>query len=300
MTGPHLDLIFEPGDVKGRPTGQLRVIHAIAICLGVVIGAGIFRTSPNVAAAVRSDQTLYALWALGGLVSLVGALCFAELAGAFPDAGGDYHFLRLAFGQRLGFLFAWSRFAVIHTGSMALLGFVFGDYLNELVHLGSLGAPGFAAVTILALVLVNLRGVKIGVGTQVALVSTVLFGLLCVVASAFWFAAKGRPSLTPLTASAELADPSDVGKAMVFIFLAYGGWSDAATLSAEMRDRRRGILVALTIGMSGVAALYVVTNWAYLRVLGLPGLAASHAPAADLMQAVFGTAGKVAMDVARN
>ncbi len=295
MTALHLEPIIEPGDLEGRPAGQLKVIHAIAICLGVVIGAGIFRTSPNVAAALSSDHMLYLLWAAGGLLSLVGALCFAELAGAFPDAGGDYHFLRLAFGQRLGFLFAWSRFAVIHTGSMALVGFVFGDYLNELIHLGPLGAPCLAAVTILSLVLVNLRGVRLGVGAQVGLITLVLVGLLCVIASAAWFAFQGYPSRTPPIAPAGASGASDVGKALVFVFLAYGGWSDAATLSAEMRDRRRGILVALTIGMSLVALLYLATNWAFLRVLGLAGMAASHAPAADLMQVVFGTAGKVAI-----
>jgi basic amino acid/polyamine antiporter, APA family len=293
MTGLHLEPLIEPGDIGGRPSRQLRVLHAVAITLGVVIGAGIFRTSPNVAAAVGSDLSLYALWILGGALSVVGALCFAELAGAFPDAGGDYHFLRLAFGQRVGFLFAWSRFAVIHTGSMALLAFVFGDYLNELIHLGPMGAPCLAAATILALMLVNLRGVRLGAGAQVALIALVMLGLASVIASAVWFAWQGLSSLTPVGAPAAPADAPDPGKALVFVFLAYGGWSDAATLSAEMRDRRRGILYALIVGMGLVVLLYVATNWAFLRVLGLSGMAASHAPAADLMQAVFGTGGKI-------
>ncbi|MFY8116196.1 MAG: amino acid permease, partial [Roseateles sp.] len=103
------------------PERRLDVRHAVSVCVGMVIGAGIFKTSPMVAGALASDTQLYLAWAFGGLLSLVGALCFAEMAAAFPDAGGDYHFLRRAYGQRLGFLFAWSRFAVIHTGSMALL-----------------------------------------------------------------------------------------------------------------------------------------------------------------------------------
>jgi len=295
MTGLHLKLLIEPGDIAGRPSRQLRVIHAVAICLGVVIGAGIFRTSTDVAASVGSTGALYALWSVGGVLSLVGALCFAELAGAFPNAGGDYHFLRLAYGQRVGFLFAWSRFAVIHTGSIALLGFVFGDYLNELVHLGPLGAPALAATTIVALVWLNLRGVKLGAGTQVGLMGLVVLGLLSLIAGAGWFALGGQSSLTSLEAGPTAGDGADAGKALVFVFLAYGGWSDAATLSAEMQDRRRGILLALTLGMSLVALLYVGTNWAFLRVLGLAGMARSHAPAADLMQAVFGPGGKIAM-----
>ena len=299
LTGLHLEPLVEPVDLSAHPSRQLKVLHAVAICLGVVIDAGIFRSTPNVAAAVPTESVLYLLWGLGGVLSLVGALCFAELSSAFPDAGGDYHFLRLAYGQRVGFLFAWSRFAVIHTGSMALAAFVFGDYLNELVHLGPLGAPCLAAATILCLVLVNLRGVRPGIHTQVGLVSIVLLGLAAVVGSAAWFALAGRPELAAGSGAAAAApgtaDPGQIGKALVFIFLAYGGWSDAATLSAEMRDRRRGILAALTIGMSLIALVYLATNWAFLRVLGLPGLAISQAPGADLMQAVFGTGGKVAI-----
>jgi APA family basic amino acid/polyamine antiporter len=297
MTALHLEPLVEPADLTAHPSRQLSVLHAVAICLGVVIDAGIFRSTPNVAAAVPSEWGLYLLWALGGVLSLVGALCFAELSAAFPDAGGDYHFLRLAYGQRVGFLFAWSRFAVIHTGSMALAAFVFGDYLNQLVHLGPFGAPCLAAATILCLVLVNLRGVRPGVHTQVGLVSMVLLGLAAVVGSAAWFALAGHPDLAAAAAAAApgTGDPGQIGKALVFIFLAYGGWSDAATLSAEMRDRRRGILAALTIGMGLIALVYLATNWAFLRVLGLSGLAASQAPAADLMQAVVGTGGTVAI-----
>ncbi|MEJ6001143.1 amino acid permease [Paucibacter soli] len=117
------------------PERRLDARHAVALCVGMVVGAGIFKTSPMVAQALASDQALYLAWVFGGLLSFIGALCFAELAAAFPDPGGDYHFLRRAYGQRLGFLFAWSRFAVIHTGSMALLAFVFGDYLAQVVDL---------------------------------------------------------------------------------------------------------------------------------------------------------------------
>ncbi len=107
------------------------------MCVGMVIGAGIFRSPSIVAANVGSDAEMLLAWAFGGAMSLVGALCYAEMAAAFPDPGGDYHFLSRAFGRRAGFLFAWSRFAVIHTGSMAMLAFVLGDYLAELVRLRS-------------------------------------------------------------------------------------------------------------------------------------------------------------------
>ncbi len=263
----------------------------MSVCVGMVIGAGIFKTSPNVAASLATDSHLYIAWAVGGVLSLIGALCFAEMAAAFPDAGGDYHFLRRAYGQRLGFLFAWSRFSVIHTGSMALLAFVFGDYLAQLVALGPYGSALFAALVIALLTGLNLRGVQIGIGTQVGLMLLVLFGLCCVGLAGAWLSLGNLPAHGP--AQHVVKGTTDLGVAMVFVFLAYGGWSDAATLSAEMRDERRGIVWALLGGLLVVAALYLLANWAFVRGLGMDGLAKSAAPAADLMRHAFGRWGEV-------
>lgn len=280
------------------PERRLDVRHAVALCVGMVVGAGIFKTSPMVAQALASDQALYLAWAFGGLLSFIGALCFAELAAAFPDPGGDYHFLRRAYGHRLGFLFAWSRFAVIHTGSMALLAFVFGDYLAQVVDLSPwLGAHAsalLAAGLIVLLTALNLLGVQVGLGTQLGLMALVLAGLLALGlgAGSEWLA--GHAPLTPLAVAAEPAR-QDWGMALVFVFLAYGGWSDAATLSAEMRDPQRGIVRALLLGLGLVMGFYLLANWAYLRVLGLEGLARSEAPAAELMRACFGAPGELLM-----
>lgn len=261
----------------------------------MVIGAGIFKTSPMVAQSLPDAGQLYLAWALGGLLSFVGALCFAELAAAFPDAGGDYHFLRRAFGQRLGWLFAWSRFAVIHTGSMALLGFVFGDYLAQVVDLspwlGTHASALLAAGLIVLLTGLNLLGVRVGLGTQLGLTTLVIAGLLLLGLAA---GAQQMGGHAPATLGAATAT-ADWGTAMVFVFLAYGGWSDAATLSAEMRDERRGIVRALLLGLGVVMVLYLLANWAYVRVLGLPGLAQSQAPAADLMRIAFGRGAELLM-----
>lgn len=261
----------------------------------MVVGAGIFKTAPMVAQSLPDAGQLYLAWALGGLLSFVGALCFAELASAFPDAGGDYHFLRRAYGHRLGFLFAWSRFAVIHTGSMALLGFVFGDYLAQVVDLGPwLGTHAsavLAAGLIVGLTGLNLLGVRVGLGTQLGLTALVLAGLLLLGLGAGAHQLAGREAATQGAAALQ----ADWGTAMVFVFLAYGGWSDAATLSAEMRDPRRGIVRALLLGLGLVMAAYLLTNWAYVRVLGLAGLARSEAPAAELMRLACGRGGELVM-----
>lgn len=273
------------------PRRQLSVWHAVSVCVGMVIGAGIFKTTPLAAANLASGSQLMLAWAIGGGLSLVGALCFAEMAAAFPDTGGDYFFLRSAYGGWLGYLFAWSRFAVIHTGSMAMLAFVFGDYLGQIVHFGPYDSAVFATLIIVALTLINLAGIQFGIGTQVTLMMIVLLGLLSVGAAGVWLWWQDAPAVA-LPAVPMAVPQTHLGVAMVFVFLAYGGWSDAATLSAEMRDEKHGITRALLIGMSVVTALYLVVNWAFLRGLGLQGLAHSNAPAADLMLLAFGKPGQ--------
>jgi amino acid transporter len=276
----------------GKPRRHLTVWHAVSVCVGMVIGAGIFSTTPIAAANMASSGALLLAWAFGGAMSLAGALCFAEMAAAFPDAGGDYYFLYKAYGPRLGFLFAWSRFAVIHTGSMAMLAFVFGDYLGQVIHLGAHGSAIFAALIVVALVGVNLAGIRFGIHTQVALMSVVLFGLASVGAAGAWISLRGLPPAHAAYLPGAVPE-THLGTALVFIFLAYGGWSDAATLSAEMRDGERGIKRALLLGMTTVTVLYLAVNWALLRGLGLGGLAVTDAPAAELMLRAFGRPGQL-------
>jgi amino acid transporter len=177
---------------------------------------------------------------------------------------------------------------------MALLAFTFGDYLATVVPLGEHGAALFAAATIAALAAVNLIGIRFGIGTQVWLLWLVLAGMAAVIATGAWLALSGAPPLQsqmPAPAAGS-GPPMALGAALVYVFLAYGGWSDTATLSAEMRDTRHGIKRALLFGMTVVTLLYVLVNWAYLRGLSHAGLARSEAPAAELMHYAFGAPGQ--------
>ena len=158
---------------------------------------GIFRTTPLAAEAVTSPTVLLALWAFGGAMSLAGALCFAEMAAAFPDAGGDYFFLRKAFGETLGFLFAWSRFAVIHTGSMALVAFALGDYVAEVLSVGASTSTVVAALAIVLLTALNLAGIRFGIGARIVLMAAVICGMLAVVAAGVWIAVGGAIAAGP-------------------------------------------------------------------------------------------------------
>ncbi len=257
----------------------------------MVVGAGLFKSPSLVAANVGSDAALFGAWLLGGLLALLGATCYAELAAAFPSQGGDYRFLTLAYGRRVGFLFAWARFAVINTGSLALLSFVLGDYLQAAVPLGAFGSSIYAAVTLIVLSVINLRSRSMGVDTQVGLTLALIGGVLLIGAVGLLFVFRGLPALDP--APAVSGSVASFGLAMVFVMLAYGGWTEIATLSAEMRDAGRGMLRALMLGLGAVTVLYMVINWALWRGLGLSGLGTAEAPASKLLELALGKAAEL-------
>jgi len=273
------------------PGRHLPVFQALLITLGMVITTDILKTAPTVALNVGPEH-FYLVWVLGGVASMIGALCFAEMATAFPHPGGDYHFLRTAYGERMGFLFAWSRFSVMHTGWIALSAFMFADYVDAVVPLGQYGSGLFAGAVIAALVLLNLTGKHVGFITQTLLVGLLALGFLSIASAGVFLAWQGieppAPSVPPIAQDTGMAGFS---AAMIFVFLAFGGWSDAATLSAEVRDGRRGIFIAMLGALSVLMAIYLGLNWAFVEGLGFAGLAASNAPAVELLNRAFGAPG---------
>jgi basic amino acid/polyamine antiporter, APA family len=277
------------------PQQTLSLRHAIAIIVGIVIGAGIFKAPSLVAQFTGSAGWMFAAWVGGALVSLIGALCYAELAAAYPHAGGDYHFLFRAYGRRIAFLFAWARFSVITTGSITLLAFVFGDYISQIAPLGPHGSAIWAAISILVLTWINLRGIQAGAGTQSWLTLAEVLGLVLVIAAGVWLFAGGAPESAAAAAAAPARgapSASMFGLAMVFVLLTYGGWNEAAYLSAELKDGRRNMLRALVISIAIIATLYLLVNAAYLYGLGIEGMAKSKAVAADLLAVAFGKTGE--------
>ena len=277
--------------MKGAaPRRHISTAYVVMLAVGMVVGAGIFRAPAEAAANAGSVFWLYAAWILGGLLTFAGALCYSELASAFPSAGGDYHFLGLAYGRRVAFLFAWGRFAIINSGSIAFLGFVIGDYLNVIpqFHLGADGPAFYAALSVVAFTLFNLRGTYRDAAANYSVTGLEVIGLLMMGAAALWLALAGIPPLTAQAGPALTTPPASFGLSLVFVLLAYGGWSEIATLSAEVKDARHGMARAHTISILVITLLYLLVNWAVLRGLGFEGLAASRAPAADLMGRAFG------------
>jgi APA family basic amino acid/polyamine antiporter len=281
---------------RPAPRTVLHTRDGVVLVVGLVLGAGIFRAPQFVAGGSASGTMFLVLWVVGGLVSLLGALCYAELAAAYPNAGGEYHFLSRAFGRRAGFLCAWSRMTVIQTGSIAILSFLVGDYVATLVSAGE-PSPGISAAVaagvVVGLTLLNVVGLRQSGSFQYALTALEVGGVLAVIVAGLLIA-----SPAPAAAVATESSASGIALAMVFVLLTFGGWSEAAYISAELRDRRRGAVHTFAWGLGIITVLYLLANAAYLRGLGLAGVAESSAVAADLMERAVGGWGAAAVSFA--
>lgn len=277
--------------VRPRPT--LTMLDAVAMIVGVVIGAGIFKAPSIVAGSVSSEQVFIALWIAGGVISLVGALCYAELGSAYPNTGGEYFFLSRAFGGKVGFLFAWARMSVVQTGAIAAIAFVFGDYASQLLSLGEKSPVIYAMLAVVAVTALNIAGTRGSKRLQTILTIALAGAVLAVIIAGL----AGTAAPAAVAAAPPSSAPLFSQLALIFILLTYGGWNEAAYLTAEIVDARRNIVRALVLGILIVTVLYVLFNLACLNVLGLDGMKASKAVAADLMQATLGDAGAIVLSL---
>ncbi|WP_084360754.1 APC family permease [Hydrogenophaga palleronii] len=281
---------------RSEPQAQLSVFDAVVIMVGLVVGIGIFRTPSIVASGVDSEWMFILVWVLGGLVTLIGALCYAELCAAHPHAGGEYHFLSRAYGRPLAMLFGWARCTVIQTGSIALVAFLLGDYLAQVVPLGPHGPALYAALAVLVLTAVNIAGTAAGKNLQIVVTLIQVAAMLAIIVFGFLGTAEpGVAAAPPLPPSEQAAA---LGVAMIFVLLTYGGWNDTAYLGGELKDAPRNMAKVLTMGTALLVTLYVLANMALLSVLGLDGLRASDAVAADMMRLAAGPSGEILVTLA--
>jgi APA family basic amino acid/polyamine antiporter len=276
----------------GQPHQTLSVTDAVAIIVGLIVGAGIFGTPSIVAGAVGSEALMVAVWVAGGVFSIIGALCYAELATAFPSAGGEYHFLQRAFGRSLAFLYGWARMTVIVAGSIAVFAYLFGDYVSRLINLGPYSSAIWAAIVVGVLTVVNYVGIREGKAAQNLFTVLEVTGLVLIVVAGLMLAPEPVAPAPAASGSGPWYMGAGIGSAMVFVLFTYGGWNDAAYISAEVRDRERNMAKALLLAISIVTVLYVLVNLAYLKGLGYAAMARSDAVAADLLKAVWGPTGE--------
>ena len=268
----------------------------ILIVIGTVIGSGIFLVPTTVLRQTGGSVPVALLvWVVAGVLSLLGALTFAELGAAKPDAGGLYVYIRDAFGPLPAFLYGWTAFFVLGSGSVATLAVAFTSYLREFVPVTALTAKAVAVVIIAIIMAVNVRGVR--QGSDVQNVSTAIKAGAIVVMSVILLALGGRGTAAPLTSVASptgVSLASGVGLAMIGVLWAYEGWQYATFSAGETINPQRTFPRAMVIGSVVLIAIYLLANVAYLVALGPAGVMASERVAADAVSAVLGpAAGKV-------
>jgi basic amino acid/polyamine antiporter, APA family len=270
---------------KVAPKPLLSVSDGIILICGMVIGAGIFKAPSIVASNTSSGAEFLGAWVLGGVISLCGALVYAELATRHPDTGGEYAFLSRGMGRGVAFVFAWSRMTVIQTGAIAAVAFVFGDYASEILRLGDKSSAIYAAIGVVALTALNVAGTLQSKGLQKVMQYLLFAGLVFLVVAGLLGGAPAKP--------AAAASGGSFGLAMIFVLLTFGGWNEAAYLSGEVRDARRNMIRILLFGILTVTVIYLLVNVAYLTALGLGGMKESKAVAADLTRLALGDKGAV-------
>ncbi|MBP90962.1 MAG: amino acid permease [Planctomycetaceae bacterium] len=285
------------------PTRQLTLFDSMCIIAGVVIGAGIYETTPLIASNVASPTSLLMVWVIGGVISLVGAFCYAELATAYPKDGGDFVYLSRAYGPRAGFLFAWTEYWMVRPGSIGMMAFVFARFANQLYPLtgppfdalGKLVAPSaatpeavsfvvYAVGSIVVLTITNSLGVKSGKWTQNALTVAKVLGLIAIfIVGLFFVPTRAAVEATP----AEASDSSSFQLALILVLFTYGGWNDLSYVAAEVRNPSRNLFRALALGVTTITVIYILVNIAFLKGLGLAGTA-SNTVAVDLLTLAVG------------
>jgi basic amino acid/polyamine antiporter, APA family len=264
---------------------RLGAFDATMIVMGGIIGSGIFINPYVVARQVHTPVMIVGAWAAGGVIALLGAFVYAELAALRPEVGGQYAYLRDAYHPAVAFLYGWALLLVVQSGGMAAVAATFGKYFVELTG-AAIPDTAIAVVALVALTIINCLGVRSGSNTQSALMLLKLAAIAALIVAGFAYrgapptpAAMGRDSLVRF------------GAAMTPVMFAYGGWQTASFISGELKNPRRDLAVGLLLGVIGVITVYVLVNIVCVRVLGTEGLAATTTPASAVMRSVLGERG---------
>jgi APA family basic amino acid/polyamine antiporter len=264
---------------------RLGAFDATMIVMGGIIGSGIFINPHVVAQYVHSPATILGAWIVGGVIALLGAFVYAELAAIRPEAGGQYAYLRDAYHPSVAFLYGWALLLVIQTGGMAAVAVTFARYFIDLSQVHAADWL-IASIALALLTIINIFGVRAGSNTQTVLMLLKLVAIIMLIGTGVFF---GRAH----AGEAAGAPPGVVSwmAAMTPVMFAYGGWQTSSFMSGELKRPERDLGVALLAGVAGVVAVYVGVNIACLRALGTAGLAATSTPASAVMQTVFGARG---------
>jgi amino acid transporter len=277
---------------------------SVALVVGITIGSGIFRSPAGIAQKVPDPTLMLALWVVGGLITLCGALSLAELAAALPETGGFYAYLREGWGRPAGFLFGWSELVLIRASALGGIAVVFGEYLLRSVGIDPvehyLAARGISAAAIAFAAGANIVGANIGAAIVGASTLAKFSALVLLVGASLLLGGAHGGSLAHLTAAGSApVTTGAMGLALVSVLWAYDGWGDLSFAAGEVKDPQRTLPRAIILGTLALIGLYVMTNVAYLYVIPIGSMADPRTPlvAADTMFALFGQAGVVLVSV---
>jgi APA family basic amino acid/polyamine antiporter len=286
-----------PTETDNTLARRLGLFDATMIVMGGIIGSGIFMNPAVVAREVSTPFLVLSAWIVGGLFALAAAFIWAELAERRPDVGGQYVYLREAFHPAIGFLYGWVLLLVVQTGGMAAVAVTFARYFAELVSV-PLTHSQIAALVLILLTVINCLGVRAGSNVQSVLMVLKILAIAALVACGFLFAGRADNTSQLLDRPASFDLLTAFGAALVPVIFSYGGWQTATFVAGEIKEPRKNLPRGLILGVSGVVLLYLAANVIYLAVLGRAGLAASTAPASDVMRSAFGDAGAYAIAAA--
>ena len=281
----------DPADSASPVRPRLGLWDAVSIIVGIVVGTAIFKTPALIFSNVSDAWTGMGAWVLGGVLSLIGAFCYAELATTYPRVGGDYVYLTRAFGRPVGFLFGWGNLTVVLTASIGAMAYAFADYGVALFGLENSSAVWLAVAAVVGLGVTNLAGVIFGKVIQNILTAVKVIGVGALIVAGFRYG--GSASMEAESA----IGTGGFGLAMVMVLYAFGGWNDAAFVAAEVRDRDRNMPRALIYSIAGITLIYLLINGAYLWALGFEGVRGSFTPAADVLQMAAGDRGRQAISL---
>jgi APA family basic amino acid/polyamine antiporter len=280
--------------VQDAPTQLLRQIglfDATMIVMGGIVGAGIFINPYVVARQIHTPMLILGAWGAGGVVAMLGAFIYAELAARMPDVGGQYAYLREAFHPIAGFLYGWVLLLVIQTGGMAAVTVTFARYFLELTN-WPVSERLVAVMTILLLTVINCLGVRAGSRVQSILMLLKIGAIAILILAGLFLIHSPYPLLHPVRDRAPSIDlVTAMGAAMVPVLFAFGGWQTANFIATEIKDPQRNLSRALVMGVTGVIVLYLGVNFVCVRALGAEGLAASTVPASAVMRMAMGNTG---------
>lgn len=270
---------------------QVGLFDATMIVMGGIIGAGIFINPYVVAQQLHTPLLILGVWIAGGVVAMLGAFVYAELAARRPAVGGQYAYLREAFHPAVGFLYGWVLLLVIQTGGMAAVTVTFARYFLELTS-WRISERLLVVLTLVVLTVINCLGVKLGSRMQSVLMVLKIAAIAGLIAAGLFKVSSPHALLHPVLDRVPSFDLlTAIGAAMVPVLFAFGGWQTTNFIAEEIKDPRKNLSRALVLGVAGVIVLYVGVNFVCVRTLGPQALAETHVPATAVMRVAMGDAG---------